>query len=314
VKRFLRKTILYLVSFGLVIATIPIYILWSTPKLSELDFDGGLLLKKERLRQNKNRKKIVFIGGSNLAMGLNSSLIQDSLGMQVINYGHRFQYGLGFYLREIKSYLKEGDMVVIVAEYQMMLKDYFADNELNTVIWEGLNEEKIPIPDVLKALPNSYGYLQLRYRNRHVKDKPLLSPNRKNGFNQFGDLTCHWDWQKRKIGRYPVPQPVRFDTRTLKSLKDFRIFCESRKIQLINLPPMYAQSSFLLDKDLITHVAGYWKELGLEYQSPPSNYTISDSFFFDSPYHLRREGVTIKTQLIINDLKTTVEKSAKFSK
>ena len=45
------------------------------------------ILEKDRLIRNTPSPKIILVGGSNLAFGIDSKAIEDSLGLHVVNMG-----------------------------------------------------------------------------------------------------------------------------------------------------------------------------------------------------------------------------------
>jgi hypothetical protein len=45
------------------------------------------VLEKDRIIRNASSPKVILVGGSNLAFGIDSKMMQDSLGMSVVNMG-----------------------------------------------------------------------------------------------------------------------------------------------------------------------------------------------------------------------------------
>ena len=52
------------------------------------------VLEKDRLIRSTPSPKIVLVGGSNLAFGIDSKKIEDSLGLRVVNMGLYAKLGL----------------------------------------------------------------------------------------------------------------------------------------------------------------------------------------------------------------------------
>lgn len=61
--------------------------------------------------------RIIFVGGSNLAFGLDSQRIKDSLNINVINYGLHAGIGLKYMVDDISTYARKGDIIVFAPEY-----------------------------------------------------------------------------------------------------------------------------------------------------------------------------------------------------
>jgi hypothetical protein len=54
------------------------------------------VLEKDRLIRNTPSPKIILVGGSNLAFGIDSRMMQDSLGLRVVNMGLYAKLGLKY--------------------------------------------------------------------------------------------------------------------------------------------------------------------------------------------------------------------------
>src|SRR4051812_14897263 len=93
------------------------------------------VLEKDRLIRNTPSPKIILVGGSNLAFGIDSKAIQDSLGLKVVNMGLYAKLGLRYMLAQVKPYIKPGDIVVVVPEYDQFYGDFAnGDNTPNPAL------------------------------------------------------------------------------------------------------------------------------------------------------------------------------------
>ncbi len=82
---------------------------------------------KHHLLVQQPSPRIVFVGGSNLAFGLDSLAIERSLGYHPINMGLHLALGLDFMLAEIEAFLKPDDVVLISLEYEHFVDLYTED-------------------------------------------------------------------------------------------------------------------------------------------------------------------------------------------
>src|SRR5678816_2773153 len=64
------------------------------------------VLEKDRLIRNTPSPKIILVGGSNLAFGIDSKAIEDSLGLHVVNMGLYAKLGLKYMLAQVRPYIK----------------------------------------------------------------------------------------------------------------------------------------------------------------------------------------------------------------
>ncbi|NAS32596.1 hypothetical protein GTQ40_16565 [Flavobacteriaceae bacterium R38] len=301
-KKFLFKIFLFLV-LPVVILVLFIVLHFQFPFMSDYDYDGGMRLKHELLVQHKDVKKIILVGGSNLSMGINSEIIEKSFpDYQIINYGHRFQYGIKIYMKEIEPYLNKDDIVVVVPEYQLILDDYFGNQSLAKIQIEQLNYSGFQIDisprDVLEYIRKRIKFLIRLRKGRFSKTD---HHNRVSAFNKFGDCSAHWFWESKKFKLYDSPANIK----TVES-SYYRSYVENysaKGVQFILIPPMYQEDNFNLNKDLVDANIKFWKNVGLDYSYSPDLMVLKTEYFYDSPYHLLYEGVQIKTNIIVSILK-----------
>jgi len=93
------------------------------------------VLQKDRLIRTTPSPKIILVGGSNLAFGIDSRLLQDSLHVNVVNMGLYAKLGLRYMLAQVKPYIRAGDIVIVVPEYDQFYGSFSeGDNTLNTAL------------------------------------------------------------------------------------------------------------------------------------------------------------------------------------
>ncbi len=126
IRLFLRKMLLFMLVQGLIwTGVVALYIRSEATKGDGFakGYLGAAIDKHNRLAQQP-APRVVFVGGSNLAFGLDSAEIERSLGYGVVNMGLDLSLGLDFMLREIEPFLARGDVVVISPEYEEFIDMY----------------------------------------------------------------------------------------------------------------------------------------------------------------------------------------------
>lgn len=76
---------------------------------------GTAQMKHQRLADLPGRKAIL-IGGSNLHYGINSELLEQQIGMPVVNMGIQGSIGMDYYFNEIMDEVDPTDVVIFLAE------------------------------------------------------------------------------------------------------------------------------------------------------------------------------------------------------
>ncbi|PWT95231.1 MAG: hypothetical protein C5B53_11725 [Candidatus Melainabacteria bacterium] len=89
------------------------------PRAAKLGYFAALS-DKHHLLEVAHSPKIIFIGGSNLAFGLDSSLIEAKFHRPVVNMGLCAPFGLRYLLEEVKDNITPGDTIVLVPEYYIL--------------------------------------------------------------------------------------------------------------------------------------------------------------------------------------------------
>lgn len=74
---------------------------------------------KERRLAELPHKRLILVGGSGLAMGLQSAYLQEKIHRPTVNMGLHAALGLPFMLKETLSGVRAGDLVVLCPEYEL---------------------------------------------------------------------------------------------------------------------------------------------------------------------------------------------------
>ena len=262
--------------------------------------------------------KIILIGGSNIAFGINGKMIEDSLKMPVANMGIHVGLGLEYMINEVKPSIKKGDIVVMVPEYGLMFEKIAPKN--NEPFFKALegdfriinyvdNRKKIPF-----ILSSYVSILQSRLKSllfdAEAEQQPHLKRNqkvyRRFSYNYRGDMMAHLgmstqgfkkdddaltDFKGRFIPKYFVHLTNTFNT-----------YIKQHNAKLfMSFPPT---PSSLYDKKIGENI---FQDLSKKIDCPilmkPSEVVFPDSLFFDSRYHLLKESRSERTAHLIARLK-----------
>ena len=268
---------------------------------------------KLQLLQKSDSPRIILVGASNLAFGIDSSMIQSALGYDVINMGVHAGLGFRFLLNEVKPYIKKGDIVVLIPEYQFFYGYFNGKKELLNLI--NLSHDKykylspIQYAVLLKYLPEVSGdKIQLVLKNILDLDIERKIYNR-YGFNELGDLTTH---KNAKSPRLSVPKTFLVEKNqtdiAVVCLNEFYEFCRNKEISVFISFPPYPQEaddkSKLMFKELYIELS---TKTPIPVISIPDNYYFPLEDFFDTFYHLNWEGKKERTRILIHDLNSILK-------
>lgn len=291
----------------LVITGISLIVLLSVPNhYIQLSYFGVNTKRQIERAKTIDEPKIVFIGGSHCAFGLCSPMISEHFNMPVCNTGVNYIFGLLAQLQLYEEYIKEGDIVVVMPEYQQFFGDVYLGNEeylglLTSVYPRGYRnltfQQQVHL---LPYVPRAFD-AALKMRHKAPKENSPYSPV---ALNEFGDIEMY-DLRKHIEDKDWTPdrfEYMDFQMGAIRALTDFDKYCKNHNAKLIILPPVYKSTSFNVNKESIDLVWDSLKKNGLPLASLPIHYCLADTLFYDSDSHLTYDGTMVRTHQVIEDM------------
>ncbi len=262
-------------------------------------------IKKDSLLIHTQSPRVIFVGGSNLSFGLNSQMIKDSLALDPVNTSIHASLGLEFMLNSAVQFLKKGDIVVLSAEYDQFFGNFaYGDEELLRLVMdiEPKSLAQFSKDQWLSIYPFFPKYLFSKYNPvEYLLAKENLVYG-VNSFNQYGDASAHWKLNKESFAPYGEIQGE-MNNDILEKLKLFEEKIKKVGAKMYVTFPSYQQTSFDFSQKQIASVDSVLKKEGFNVISVPDKYRLPDSLFFNSPYHLTKTGVDLRTSMLIADIK-----------
>ena len=260
---------------------------------------------KVRLLKETQGPKIVLIGNSNLAFGIDSAQIEQAFGMPVVNMGVHGGVGNAFNEQAALLNVDEGDLYIIChTNYDDT--DVIKNQKLAWITIENHPELYAFIrpkdwPEMIRAYPT---YLRdcLKMWRSGTGNRETNDAYRRSAFNAYGD------------NYYPRPEPgenIDFSPVVINHIS------EETATRLNNLYQKLQEQG--ADMVIASYpIAAYEKapspeeyyEMGLEMSRALSCSVISDfrdymfdtDYFYDSHSHLTDAGVQIRTKQLITDI------------
>lgn len=274
-------------------------------------FMGELKSKYERLKDTPG-KRIVLVGGSGVAFGYDSRLIEEELEeYQVVNFGMYAGLGTKAVLDLSESLIRAGDIVVLSPEQDQQTLSLYFNGEY---MWQAADGAFGLLKEVkkenLEQMAGTFPGFALQKLTYTLKGEIPETDNvyRKSSFNAYGDIESEQCRENILPLGYDVNQPVRFT----------QDVCQADFLQYINA---YAKQ---LDKKGATvwyrfcpvnvlsvedaeDVPEYYQFLQRELTFPvignPENSLMEAEWFFDTNFHLNAAGKTVNTVQLIRDIK-----------
>lgn len=298
-KKFILNVLLFLVVFILI--SVICILIPTTPRM--LTSPIYAKTQKDSLLSYTSGPRIIFLGGSNLPYSLNSKMIKDSLGLNPVNTGIMHTIGLKSILNNYVDKWVANDIVIIAPEYQQFFGDFMHGHE-STLYYNSVNNINLlrdldyyQIKAVSPYLPK---YIFKKLDPREYFGYSVKKYFNSQAFNQYGDLQTHWMLKPIPFSSHDGIKDE-FNQDVIDYLLSFQDLISNMDVKLYITPPPYNQSSAENNTKQIRLVERKLKEAGLKIIGNFENYILPDSLFFNSPYHLTKSGVELRTKMFISD-------------
>jgi hypothetical protein len=293
-KRFIFK---FLLLFLLIVILLVAIILIPAP---ENNYMQAILDKHQRLISTES-PRIVLVGGSNLAFGIDSKAMQKVFDMPVVNTGIHAGIGLGRMFVDIAPLLHPEDILVIAPEYSHFISDWNGSAAAYELIFDAHRYSLIVCPPFYEP-PSGF----LPYAKNKVLALIPRPPNplaySRDGFNEYGDYIKHLETENQ-----PITPAQSLEGINQKYLSAFFRIADSlaeQGIQVLVSYPSYEETSFQNSVDTIHEIDAALKAKDtITVISSPKNYCFPIEYFYDTTYHLNEKGREIRTTRLIQDLK-----------
>ncbi len=310
-KRFIQNLLVFfgllvLGMFGMIV--FKYFVIGSQYKYS---YVASFYDKIERL-ESINEPKIILVGNSNLAFGMNSEKLEKSMGMPVVNLGLHNNLGSAFHEQMAKFNINKGDIVVVCHT------DYYNDNILDrTLAWVTIDNH-LNAMRVLRL--KDFTWIAMVYHTYYKKTLELAVTNKGNinevgshsrySFNNYGDIIFRPEedqlneeelfLQGSSINHLP---PIGEDA--IKRLNDFNKYINDRGAYMViaGYPLIDSKYSNYNESDVNRFQTVLSDNVDCDVVSSFNDYMLPCDYFFDHLFHLTEEGADIRTDLLISDLK-----------
>lgn len=274
-------------------------------------FMGELKSKYERLKETPG-KRIVLVGGSGVAFDCDSAMIDEFFpSYEVVNFGMYAGLGTKAVMDLSKSYIHEGDIVILSPEQsRQTLSDYFNGEYM----WQAADGAFGMLRNIksenFETMLGNFPRFALEKLNYVMKgQKPQTdSIYQKKSFNTYGDIELDTCRENILPNGYDVNQKVRFTEDVVqpefmdymndwakrlekKGAVVWYRYCPVNKLSVEDMDDLAAYDVFLRQK------------LDFPVIGNPENSLMEAEWFFDTNFHLNQPGKEVNTVQLIRDMK-----------
>jgi len=265
------------------------------------------ILDKHRLLASSMPPRIIFIGGSNLAFGLDSKMIEKGLGVRTINMGLHAGLGLRYMLFEIKPFVGRGDVVVVIPEYEQFFDSAYDGGDELAYVAMRFPETRRYLTSWKQyrtiILGSSYAFRGSIYNLLTGSRFNCSVAYRRDAFSDCGDSIGHLDKEPFHKEIQRGWSEGRINREAIDGLNDVNAYVEVRGGKVFFIYPAVEEKQYKLSEKQLNMLSDCLaRELKIRILGKPLDYVFPEDHFFDTVYHLNCRGRAERTVKISKDL------------
>lgn len=279
----------------------------------------GELKYKVRLLEEAPGPRIILVGGSAAAFGVDCALLERELPhYTAVNFGMYAALGTTVMLDLSQGLLQPGDIVILMPEQQAQtLSDFFDP----AVMWQGADGAWELLPRLSRDLLGQMAGEFPRFAADKCAGLLRGSAPQPEGvycrasFNDAGDVVSPLCARNVMEGGFDPNTPIRFDDTLLtedftRRVRDYVRAAEEQGAQVwyafcpMNAAAVEGESC---PEDFFDAVQA---ALGIPVIGDPRESVLESGWFFDTNFHLNASGKTVYTRLLIRALKAMLGDSS----
>ena len=282
------------------------------------EYLAAVNLKHRRL-ETMGDHRVIVVGGSNAAFGVNSIQLALRLDRPTVNMALHAGIGLDFMLRDMEAELRPNDLILLTLEYEHFHGDATSwDRVLFPLIEQRPSLIGILTPQQVKHLGDAGGnYFGNRAWKwfRYLKGKKkryAAIPYRASCFNNLGDVVGHHGLPptEGRNGAIHVSTAA-LDERlpeTILRLNTFALRCqEAGALVVLTFAPM-SRENYERNEDALHVLEERLRaELTFPVLGSVESMVLPIDCFYDTNYHLTEDGKTRRTGLMLDQLQALGE-------
>lgn len=301
-KKILFIPLVIIIAF--VIPTIVAFVLPSNPT----NYYNAYNAKLQRWK-SIDQPRLMLVGFSELAFGIDSKMIEDSTCYNVCNFGLHMGLGIDFITKDMEHLSQKGDVVVFCFPI-IMTSDGTADAHSILYILDACPEKIMlfSLGNIKKTILGIYPFLKgkLQYNYLKMSDGLAIDTeyNSKN-FNKYGDECSHWTKTKSQ------DDPIHFRSGPIENFNEslYEMIINTIKVlqekgvTVIVIPQLLDEYNYADNKQMAMYLKTRLQGDGIRYAIEPEDFILKEEYSYVGS-HANRQGVIWCTNQIIDALKS----------
>ena len=311
-KLFLRKIALLLAIVFLCCCSLVLFDCFVVKSQYEHGYQAAYMDKMQRL-QSIDEPKIILVGHSNLAFGIDSKRIEDAFSMPVVNLGFHGALGNAFHENMSKANINEGDIVVLGHS------SFDLENVDGVLAWTtiGTGTEIFSLFDQRDYMSLIQAYPEYWKKNfclwlTRTGNQAVEGCYSRNAFNEYGDVALERVSDQASVDLLFSEQAIsvpKIDKECIERLNQYNryVLDQGATLVVVGYPIACGKYSTCTEEDFEQFGQELQAVLDCEVISDYTDYFFPYEYFYDTHLHLTSEGTEARTTQLIEDLKAWFE-------
>ena len=304
-KRLLLKLFLlvFLVSLPPVLCLLTI-----SPQFTH-EYNASFIDKMNRL-ESISEPKIVLVSNSNLAFGIQSDLIEEAIGMPVVNLGLHGGLGNVFHERMPLFNIRAGD-IIIISHLDYSDDDKISDPELALITVENyFHYWKIfrlkDMPRIICKIPDYSVKCLKRFLNKEDKVPSTPTCYSRSAFNEYGDNIFSRNIEAGESAPY-LRHPKVNDV-CISRINNLYEYCKTKGVSVvISGAPILSGLDGFNSEEYVNFQHELEEQAACPIISNFTDYIYDKKYFYASNLHLTNQGARLRSERLAEDLKKYLE-------
>lgn len=315
-----KKIIIICVTIALLLSLPGTLLVWGFALPAQYgDTFLGELKYKVRLLEETPGRRIVLVGGSGIAFGADSALMERELpGYSVVNFGMYAALGTTVMLDLSRPLLREGDIVVLIPEQQEQALSGWFDP---AVMWQGLDGAfdllRLLPRDKLERLMGAFPAFAGQKFAYFAQGEPPAPQGvyRRDSFSSRGDVSSPLCVQNEMPGGFDAGTPIRFDPDMVaeafaQSVRDYAAAAEQAGAAVWYAPCPMNAAAVEAPEQIDDFYTALSERLGVPLAGDPHAFLLDAGWFYDTNFHPNASGKTVYTRQLIRAVKAMLGDSS----
>lgn len=310
-----RKLLIFTTTFLLLLLPLALcFCAFLLPPQYEESFMGELKYKCDRL-QKTDGNRIILVGGSGAAFGIDSALIEGAFpDRKAVNFGMYAALGTTAMLDLSEGDVREGDIVIVMPEQDPQTLSCHFNGEY---MWQGVDGAFHLLfrldGDCLNSMLGQFPYFAARKCSYMLSGQPPQPDEvyRRSSFNAYGDIDIPACSANIMPDGYDPNTPIRFDEAVLsddfvEKLNEYVDTLTRRGAIVWYYFCPINESAVANDANVDLYYDYLQSRLHCQIIGNPHDCVMESGWFYDTNFHLNNSGKIIYTRNLIRAIKAAL--------